>query len=168
VTSSRRSLLCNRALASLPRGQVFLLHPSSLDCCQSPLWIRPQAALPCAPRLTCTRNKSSVPPNQIGFTHQWLQAIMPFFLVQPHTNCQGSKQFPNFALFTTLLGRVRLSQSVGCETMLIIPLKALMRMSSIGCEDKDSGSIFGVSNPSIDVGSPCIKGAHATHRALDL
>jgi hypothetical protein len=26
------------------------------------------------------------------------------------------KQFPNFALFTTLLGRVRLSQSVGCKT----------------------------------------------------
>jgi hypothetical protein len=25
-------------------------------------------------------------------------------------------QFPNFALFTTLLGRVRLSQSVGCKT----------------------------------------------------
>jgi hypothetical protein len=30
------------------------------------------------------------------------------------------KQFPNFALFTTLLGRVRLSQSVGCKTTTIL------------------------------------------------
>jgi hypothetical protein len=30
------------------------------------------------------------------------------------------KQFPNFALFTTLPGRVRLSQSVGCKTTAIL------------------------------------------------
>ena len=48
--------------------------------------------------------------NQIGFTHQWFHA-MQSFLMQPLTNCQGSAPFPEFALFTTLLGRVRLSQS---------------------------------------------------------
>jgi hypothetical protein len=32
-----------------------------------------------------------------------------------------------------------------------------MYMGSIGREDEDSGSIFGVSNSSIDVGSPCIQ-----------
>jgi hypothetical protein len=42
------------------------------------------------------------------------------FSVQRPTNCQGSKQFPNFALFTTLPGRVRLSQSMGCKTSMMI------------------------------------------------
>ena len=49
--------------------------------------------------------------NQTGFTHRWLQALRPSFSVQPPTNCQGSVPFPEFALFTTLPGRVRLSQS---------------------------------------------------------
>mgnify|MGYP001167442675 CR=1 FL=1 len=49
--------------------------------------------------------------DQIGFTHQWLHAILQSFLMQRPTNCQGSIPFPEFALFTTLLRRVRLSQS---------------------------------------------------------
>ena len=94
---------------------------------------------PDVPRSLCTRNPSSVQPNQTGFTHQWLHAIWQFFLVQPHTNCQGSKQFPNFGLFTTLLGRVRLSQSVGCKTNSIVARETLPEIVStvlsikIGC-----------------------------------
>ncbi len=66
---------------------------------------------PDVPRSLCTRNKSSVQPNPTGFTHQWLHAMMQSFLVQRPTHCQGSTPFPEFALFTTLLRRVRLSQS---------------------------------------------------------
>jgi hypothetical protein len=87
--------------------------------------------------------------DQIGFTHQWLQAILQFFLMQPPTNCQDSEPFPNFALFTPLIGRVRLSQSVGCQTNTIV----LKKISEIR---KDRMSIFGALNPSIDAGYPCI------------
>jgi hypothetical protein len=73
--------------------------------------------------------------------------------VQPHTNCQGSKQFPNFALFTTLLGRVRLSQSVGYKTNSIVARKTLPEIGFNCFEYKDWVLIFGASNPSIDATS---------------
>jgi hypothetical protein len=41
------------------------------------------------------------------------------------------KQFPNFALFTTLLRRVRLSQSVGCKTTIILHFWRLLRLRSV-------------------------------------
>jgi hypothetical protein len=41
------------------------------------------------------------------------------------------KQFPNFALFTTLLGRVRLSQSVGCKTTSILHFWGFIALSFI-------------------------------------
>lgn len=43
---------------------------------------------------------------------------------------EGSKQFPNFALFTTRLRRVRLSQSGGGKTSSIIWLKVLPQKGS--------------------------------------
>jgi hypothetical protein len=49
--------------------------------------------------------------NQTGFTHRWFHANMQSFSMQLPTNYRGSVPFPEFALFTTLLRRVRLSQS---------------------------------------------------------
>jgi hypothetical protein len=47
-----------------------------------------------------------------------------FFSAQRPTNCQGSMPFPEFALFTTLLRRVRLSQSGQwlADIMIVAPL----------------------------------------------
>jgi hypothetical protein len=59
---------------------------------------------------------------------------------------EGSKQFPNFALFTTRLRRVRLSQSGGGKTSSIIWLKVLPQKGFIGFAHQDSVSIFGASN----------------------
>jgi hypothetical protein len=73
-----------------------------------------------APPRLCTRNQSSVQPNQTGFTYRWLHAWMQFFSVQHPTHCHGSKHFPKVALFTTLLRRVRLSQSAGCKTKYVL------------------------------------------------
>lgn len=100
-----------------------------------------------APPRLCTKNRSFVQPNQIGFTHRWLHAKLQSFSVQRPTNCQGTKQSPNFALFTTLLGRVRLSQSVGCEITCVIALKLLQYMDFIRFESKDCVSISGALNP---------------------
>lgn len=58
--------------------------------------------------------KSMYNPHQTRFTHQWFHALAEqSFLMQPPTNCHGSEYFQSCALFTTLLGRVRLSHSVG-------------------------------------------------------
>jgi hypothetical protein len=101
---------------------------------------------PDAPRSLCTRNTSSVQPNQTGFTYRWLHAWLQSFSVQRPTNCHDSRQFPNFALFTTLLRRVRLSQSVGCKTKYILAqLHAILNCLAQGYR-----------TPSPDAGGPCI------------
>jgi hypothetical protein len=40
----------------------------------------------------------------------WAHLTQSFWLEPPNSDCQGTNRFMPFALFTTLLGRVRLSQ----------------------------------------------------------
>jgi hypothetical protein len=86
--------------------------------------------------------------NLIGFTHRWLHALAILLGATPY-QLSGFKPFPNFALFTTLLGRVRLSQSAGCKTNTSV-------LDNRSEHRKDRVSIFGASTPSIDAGYPCI------------
>jgi hypothetical protein len=72
--------------------------------------------------------------NPIGFTHRWLHARAILLGATP-TNGQGSQQFPNIALFTTLPGCVRLSQSVGCKTNTSV-------LDNLSENRKDRVSIF--------------------------
>jgi hypothetical protein len=109
---------------------------------------------PCV--LTTNRKRIEGTPKYCEvFTQPQRQAYRTqhFWLEPPNFDCQGTDPFMPFALFTTLLGRVRLSQDnrglFGILILLFL-LKIAAKIANRFVNFRD------VESPKINVGSPCI------------